>query len=91
MFTFTISPDGEPSYTLTATTRDVARWEKTAKGQGLRQLEETMRATDLYALAYYAAVRQQLFSGKLSEFQESCDLNILEDDEADEDPTPPGV
>jgi hypothetical protein len=89
MFDFTITPDDGDPYEVTATTRDIARWEKTTKGASLRQLETEYRATDLYAIAYYAAVRQGLFDGKLQEFQDGADLELT--GEEDEDPTRPAA
>jgi hypothetical protein len=89
MFDFKITPDDGEPYEVTATTRDIAQWEKTKKGASLRQLETEYRATDLYAIAYYAAVRQGLFAGKLQEFQGGADLELKGDD--DEDPTQPAA
>jgi hypothetical protein len=92
MFDFTISPDEGDPYQVTATTRDIAKWEKTTKGASLRQLETEYRATDLYAIAYHAAIRTGMFAGTLKEFQDGADLRMLDDGEdEDEDPTQPAA
>lgn len=86
MFTFKIEPDEGDPYEVVATTRDIAKWEKVTKGASLRQLEQEYRATDLYAVAYQAAVRHGLYEGSLKSFEESADLTLKDDDSA-EDPT----
>lgn len=91
MFTFKVSPDGEQPYTVVATTRDIARWEKTTKGASMRQLEAEYRVTDLYAVAYHAAVRHGLFDGKLADFQDSADLEVIDGEDGEGDPTPPAA
>lgn len=89
MFRFTIRPDDGDPWEVEATTRDVARWERTDKTASLHRLENEYRATDLYSIAYYAALRQGLFEGKLSDFQSSCDIEMTGEDEAD--PTRPAA
>lgn len=83
MFRLKITPDGGEAYELTATTRDIAKWERTNKGASLAKLESDMHAVDLYKIAYNAAVRQGLGVGSEKDFAESCDLDVLDDDEAD--------
>lgn len=87
MFTFTVTPDGGEKFEVTAGTRDVLRWEKTTKGASLAQLKEGVTLGALYRIAHIAAVRQQLFTGSLAEFEESCELEFEEEDEPD--PTKP--
>lgn len=88
MFHFKITPDDGDPYEVVATTRDVAKWERTTKGAALIQLEQEYRATDLYAVAYWAAVRQGLYEGTLSDFTNGADLALLDDDKGPEaDPT----
>lgn len=83
MINLKIMPDGAEPYELKATTRDIAMWEKTNRGASLAKLQNEMHATDLYAVAFHAAKRQGLFTGTAQEFQDSCDLDVLDDDEPD--------
>lgn len=85
MFTFTVRPDGGEPYALTATTRDILQWEKTSKGKTLKTLQEQAPIEDFYKIAHFAAKRQQLFTGSLSEFEDSVDIDVEEDEE--ENPT----
>lgn len=83
MFKFKVTPDeGEP-FEVTATTRDIAKWEKTTRGASLHQLENEYRMTDLYAVAFYAAVRHGLYDGSLKDFESGADLEVLDDEEPD--------
>lgn len=91
MFTFKISPDDGEPYEVVATTRDIARWERTTKGASLRQLQTEMRATDLYVIAHNAAVRHGQYDGPLKEFQDTCDITVLDDEEEEPDPTLPAA
>jgi len=90
MFTFKINPDDGDPYEVVATTRDISKWERVTKGATLRQLEQDYRATDLYAVAYQAAVRQGLFTGSLKEFEDGADLTLA-DDQEEPDPTRPAA
>lgn len=87
MFTFTVKPDGGKPFEVTAGTRDVLRWEKTTRGASLAQLKEGVTVGALYRIAHIAAVRQQLFTGTLAEFEDNCELEFEEEEEPD--PTRP--
>jgi hypothetical protein len=92
MFDFTITPDNEPEYFLTASSRDVLMWEKGNRNRSFQALLTNRSFADLYSLAHLASRRQGLFTGTLAEFEESCDLKGGRDDQADEgepDPTQP--
>ncbi|MEV0902891.1 hypothetical protein [Actinoplanes sp. NPDC049802] len=85
MFKFNVTPDDGPAYEVVATTRDVAKWERTTKGASLAGLQSDMKAVDLYRIAYHASVRQGLYAGTLADFEDSTDLDVL--DLEDPDPT----
>lgn len=76
MFTFEVTPDDGDKYKVTAKTRDILRWEKSGKGHALSTLMESMKLADLYPVAYFASVRQGLFTGDLAKFEESVDLEF---------------
>lgn len=83
MFRFRIVPDEStvPPYTVEAGTRDISTWERLTKGgASMAHLHPTrMRATDLYAVAYYASRRQGLWTGTYREFLNGVELEILRD------------
>jgi hypothetical protein len=83
LITLKVVPDNGETYTVTATSRDIVTWERTHKGAKFANLESATMA-DLYALAYFAAVRKGLFSGAEKEFSDSVDIEPV----ADEDSTP---
>lgn len=84
-FTFTVRPDGAEPFEIEGTTRDILAWERTTKGASIGQLENNPRVTDLYKIAHLAAKRRQMFTGDLAEFMETCDLDVHdEDDDEDE-------
>ncbi|MEV0726005.1 hypothetical protein AB0I37_24905 [Micromonospora purpureochromogenes] len=87
MFTFMIKPDGGDAFEVTAGTRDVLKWERTTKGASLGQLKEGITLGALYKIAHLAATRQQLFTGPLADFEDTCELEFEEDEEPD--PTRP--
>lgn len=89
MFRFKVMPDDGDAYEVVGTTRDIAKWEKTNKGASLHVLQSQMRATDLYKIAYNAVTRHGLFEGSFKDFEDSTDLDILDDE--DVDPTPPAA
>ena len=88
MFTFTITPDGEESFRVTASSRDLVQWERRNKSASLTALREQMRMTDLYKIAYIAAVRQHFYDGTEQEFNDSCDLELEEEDEGGDEEVP---
>jgi hypothetical protein len=86
MFRFKVMPDDGEPYEVVATTRDIARWEKTTKGASLAALQKDLKATDLYKVAYWSVQRQGLYDGTMADFEQGVDLDIL-DDEEEADPT----
>lgn len=86
MIEFTVKPDGGDEYQVTATSRDVYVWEKVSKGS-LAQLQGNVNMTAMYQIAHLASKRQQLYTGTLAEFTESCDLDF--EDLPEPDPTQP--
>lgn len=87
MFTFTVRPDGGESYDVEATTRDVLAWERANKGVNLKKLEEAPSLLDFYKIAHFAVRRQQLFTGSLDDFMDTCDIEV-HDTEEDGEPDP---
>lgn len=87
MFEFEVKPDNGNNFRVTATARDVLLWERNNKGASMVQLQQDMHMGDLYSIAYYAAKRQRLYDGTLKDFEESCDVDIL--DPEDDDANPP--
>jgi len=84
MITLKVMPDDGDPYEITATTRDIATWERGNKGASMAGLVSDMRAADLYKVGYLAAKRTGRFEGTEREFTESCDLDVIDDqDEAD--------
>lgn len=87
-----IPDDGKP-FAVTATSRDILRWEKAKPGRSITQLVGgEPRMADAYSLAHTAAVRAGDFTGSLAQFEDSVDLDGREPEEqADEEgPTQPG-
>lgn len=81
MFEFTVNLDSGESYEVKATSRDIITWEKTSRTGSLMRLQENLHMTDLTAVAYYASVRQGLYTGKLVDFENSVDIDMTEDEE----------
>lgn len=89
MLNFKITINGGEPVAVKATSRDIVLWEKTTKGVSFSQLSEGLAMTHLYKIAHFACVREQVFTGTLSEFEAAADLELGgEDDEPD--PTRPG-
>jgi hypothetical protein len=87
-----IVPDDGEAFTVVATSRDIAKWEKTTKGATFAGFQNEQRLTDLYAIAYHAAKRRGLWPGTLKELEDGADLDIIDDDEDGEpDPTQPAA
>ncbi|HEY3516613.1 MAG TPA: hypothetical protein VGL98_06155 [Gammaproteobacteria bacterium] len=83
MFRFKVMPDDGEPYEVTATTRDIAKWERTTKGASLAGLQRDMKVTDLYRVAHFACERQGLYDGTAKDFENDVDLDILDADEPD--------
>ena len=95
MFTYRITPDGGEPFNVRATSRDIARWERTTHGASFAKLTGDRHVTDLYAVAFHAAVRQGLMPAgwTLKQFEESADLDLVavDDEDETEDPTQSAV
>jgi hypothetical protein len=90
VITVTVTPDGGEPYELTATARDVLNWEKTSRDKTVVDLLTGFNMVDLYRVSHLAASRQQLFTGSLKEFEETCEVEFQEEDQEPEpDPTQP--
>lgn len=89
MMEFTVLPDNEDPYKVTATSRDVYVWEKVTKNS-LGTLGSNVTMTAMFQLAHIAAKRQHLFTGSLDDFVASNDIDF-EAEIQDADPTPPGA
>lgn len=83
MIDFTIKPDGGEAYEVTATTRDIYVWEKAGRDRTINKLIGDVSMQAMYELAHVAARRQQLFTGALDEFVESCDLDFEQPEDVD--------
>lgn len=82
-----IPDDGEP-FAVVATSRDIAKWEKTTKGATFAGFQAEQKLSDLYKIAFFACVRRGLWPRTLGEFENTVDLDIIDDDEDSEpDPT----
>lgn len=95
MLPFKIVPDDGEPFEIVATSRDVAKWERVTKGASFGALEVEKKISDLYKIAFHAAVRLGRWDGTLAEFEAGCDFDLLDDEAEDEvgepDPTPSAV
>lgn len=94
MFTFDITPDGGRRQRVVATSRDVLQWERRNKGASASALSSDTKMTDLYKIAYLAAVRIGLWTESEAEFMDSVDIEAVDDDDdgdGDADPTRPAA
>lgn len=90
MIKFRVEPDNADAYEVTATTRDIVKWEASNKTNSFKKLMDELRLTDLFALAYHSAVRNGFFTGSLAEFISTVEVHPeAEDDELD--PTNPDL
>lgn len=88
--TVTVTPDDGEPVQLEASARDILRWEK-ASNSAFVELIRRPRLVDLYKIAHYAAKREGVFEGTLTEFEAKFELRLdALDVDADPDPTPPG-
>lgn len=93
MFDFKVTPDDGDEFTVTADSRDVLAFERASKSRTLGNLVEDRSYVDLYRLAHIASKRQGNFTGTLDEFEKTCVLDTVDDedqDEGGEDPTRTG-
>lgn len=89
MFKFTVTPDSGDRFVVVATSRDVAKWERTSKGASLANLIGEKKLTDFYKIGFFAATRKGLWHDTLSVFEAECDIEIEDEDE--EDPSQPAA
>lgn len=89
MMRMRVSPDGGEPYELEAASRDVVAWEKAGRDRAFSNFAEKLRMSDVYALAHVTARRMGRYDGSLEAFEATCDIDLLDDDEAP-DPTLPG-
>ncbi len=96
MFTFKVTPDGGEPYQVVAGSRDLRMWEKAGPNRSIGKLLADMRMSALYEVAHIAARRQQLFTGTLDDFGNTCELTLpqeydteYDDGEGPSDPTQP--
>lgn len=87
MIDFKVQPDGKDEYEVKATSRDIYLWEKTGRGRSFQRLTSDLHMEWMYEVAHIASRRQQLFTGSLDEFVNSCELHFEKED-TDEDPDP---
>jgi hypothetical protein len=88
-FTFVISPDDVEPYRVTARSRDVAHWERTFKGASIDKLQSAPSVNDLEQLAWVTANRRGKFDDNLNMFRETCDFDMLDPNEANDDEAGP--
>lgn len=85
---FKVTPvDGEP-FEVGAESRDIYVWEKTGQGRSFGTAMQSGSVVALTEIAYYASRRQGHFTGTLTEFASSHDIENAEGEE-EPDPTQP--
>lgn len=77
---FRVSPEGGEAYEVEATTRDILTWEKTTKGASYAAFQRGQNMVDLYKVGHLASRRLGMFNGTLKEFEDTCDLEPINDD-----------
>jgi hypothetical protein len=87
VITLKVTPDGEEPYTVTATSRDVLLWEKSTKDKSFVDLVQAPTLVDLYRVAHIASHRQGLFAGNYATFEQTCEVNGIDEDDPEPDPT----
>lgn len=93
MFKAKIKPDNGEPFVVEVDTRDGLKWERARKGRSIKKFEENASFEDLYSLTYVAVLRDGRFSGDINEFEDTCAIDRLPDDEDDDEevgPTQPG-
>lgn len=90
MIDFKVVPDAGEPYAITATARDVLRWEKTSRGKTFQGLMDNLSMVDLYALAWHASIRQGQLARDVSlkDFEDTHEVEF--EGETDLDPTRQG-
>lgn len=80
MITFEVKPDNGTAYEVTATPRDVLLWERQVRGAKFSNFASPSYE-DIYGLAFFASKRQRLFDGNRALFEETCEVQPIEDAE----------
>lgn len=68
-----VTPDGGEPYRLMIGYRDALAWERTSKKTATQFMLE-QSAADTYRLAHLAARRKGMFTGELTEFEQTCEV-----------------
>lgn len=89
MFKAKIKPDGREPFVVEVDTRDGLKWERARKGRSIKRFEENASFDDLYSLTFVAVLRSGQFSGDINEFEDTCAIERLPDDEDDDDEAGP--
>jgi hypothetical protein len=87
MFTFKVKPDKETGvepYEVTATSRDITKWETDFKSS-LRILHENLSMVRMVQVAWVASVRQGKWQDTMGEFRDRCDVELVKGADSDED------
>lgn len=85
---FHVSLDDGTDFEVSATPRDFLRWERTTKGATFQKFMQDLSMVHMYKLAFFAAEREGLFSGTLSEFEAQAMVTPSDEVEVGElDPT----
>lgn len=90
-FRFRVHPDGQESFEVTSTSRDLSKWERLGGNRSTGSVAQDMKMSHLEEIAHIASQRHGKFDGNLHAFRESCDIDFLasDDPEGDADPTQP--
>lgn len=89
MLRLKVMPEGADPFEVRATTRDIAKWEKTTKGASFASFQKDMKMVDVYKVAYNAVTRTKTWVGTLADFEDTVDLDVLNEEDEAVDPTQP--
>jgi hypothetical protein len=78
MITFKVTPDDGTEYEVTATPRDVLLWERQTRDAKFSNFASPSYA-DIYGLAFFASKRQRMFDGNRATFEDTCEVQPIED------------
>lgn len=81
-----VTPEGGDPIRVVATSRDVRAWEKVCKEFAFTNAA-SLAMRDIYGIAYKACVRQKIFTGSIADFEAIHDLDVLDDEVEEVDPT----
>lgn len=83
-----VTPEGGEPLRVVATSRDIRQWEKMTKDFSFSNAGN-LRMGDIYGIAYQACRRQKIFAGTLVDFEAEHDLDVLNEEVEEVDPTRP--